>query len=172
MSADSQAAAKIFGGPNGCADLFQTLSLEDSCACSGRSFYFYCKHCTRPRRTRTCHRTGRDDACTLSFHFGPTFGPKERKRESFSSELSVAGRSSPAGLGVSRRHAGAPREQRMREVSSVAVAPWCKAPEAGGTQGSCCGAPGARSPLVSWAEHTWKQLRSPLLPALCSSCFR
>lgn len=43
-------------------------AFEDPSTCSGRGFYFYCKHCTRPRRT--CHRARRDDGCS-PFPFGP-----------------------------------------------------------------------------------------------------
>lgn len=95
-------------------------------------------------RARVAHVTALvGEMGAILFHFGPTFGTRDQKQRERSSELSVAGSLGPADLGISRGHTGAPSEQRMRGVDSVAVVTGRKVLEVSGTQAAAA-SPGLR----------------------------
>ena len=104
-SGDRQAAAKILGGQNGFADCFKPSRLKILVLVMEEAF-------ANTARARVAHVTAPAEMMrALSFHFGPTFG----KRDPLGTVS--CWRSSPARLGVSRGHAGAPREQQMRGLA-------------------------------------------------------
>lgn len=115
-----------------------------------------------PHRQRRCVH--------LSFRFGPTFGKRDPKERELVGTVSCW-------LLKSSQPRDFPRTRRgsQRATDEVGLARW-RSP-----LGTKCWRPAApraaaaqpgRCRLLLGRAHTWTQLRSPMLPALCSSCLR